>query len=114
MAGKIQPPNDGSTVFTVAVDDMPVNCLLQNAADGVTIAAASYEGPNDPAPVDIQPSGDGKSFEIPKLAHAEDCYTINVTLSGAVGLAQVVEDCPDRTILITIAGLEGNCDLQVN
>lgn len=114
MPCKINAPSGGGVVFSVVAGDLPVSCALQSAPSGITIAAASYQGPNDPAPVDIQPAADGNSFQIPALAAAAQSYAINVTLSGAVALAQIVEDCPAKTILITIAGIIGNFDLQVN
>jgi hypothetical protein len=116
MACKIQPPAAGSTVYAVAAGDLPVTCVLQNAPAGTTIAAAAYQGPNDPDPVDIQPAADGKSFQIPVLAAlpAAQSYTVNATLNKPVAIAQVVEDCPGKTILITIAGMQGNFDLGVS
>jgi hypothetical protein len=116
MACKIQAPAGGGTVYTVAAGDLPVTNVLQNGPAGTTIAAASYQGPNDPKPVDIQPAADGKSFQIPRLAALPpgDSYTVNATLSQPVAIAQVVEDCPAKTILITIAGMEGNFDLGVS
>jgi hypothetical protein len=113
---KIVRPAGPGACFTVAARDLPVTCVLQNAPDGITIAAAAYIGPNDPNPVDITPAADGKSFQIPALPAlpAGSCYTINATLSGPVTIAQVVEDCTARTILITIIGFTGNFNLGVN
>jgi hypothetical protein len=100
-----------TATLTVASSATPLNCVLDPVDVVAQISVVQYKDPAGKIkPITV--AADGRRFQFP--IDAPGTYEINVTMKDQVPAAVViVEDCDDRTQLLTILDKTGNFRLRV-